>query len=72
MTARGGWTTVPEPIKYAALVQAARLYSRRNNIGGPLSSERIDDVAYTYGASTDLDSDVAGMIAPFQKLWVAA
>ncbi|MCF6387307.1 hypothetical protein L2K20_10010 [Mycobacterium sp. MBM] len=66
--ARWGWTNVPQPIKLATLIQAARLYSRRANISGPLSSERVDDVSYTYGgAATELDSDVVGMVDPFRK-----
>lgn len=71
VTARWGWTTVPGPIKFATLIQAALLYERRRNVSGPLTSERVDDVAYTYGAAADLDTDVAGMIAPYRKLWAA-
>ena len=69
--ARWGWTNVPQPIKLASLILAAKLYSRRASINGPLSSERIDDVAYGYDTGTELDSDVAAMVDPFRKLWVA-
>lgn len=58
--------------KLATLIQAARLYERRNNTAGPLSSEKVDDVAYGYGAMTELDTDVAASIAPYRKLWAAA
>ena len=72
VTARFGWTAEPEPIKDATLIQAARIYNRRNSIDGPLSSERVDDIAYTYGAAAEPDTDVSGMIAPFRRLsWVA-
>lgn len=70
--ARWGWTNVPQPVKLATLTLAAKLYSRRANINGPLSSERIDDVAYGYATGTELDSDVAEMVDPFCKPpWVA-
>lgn len=67
VTARWGWSAVPESVKLATLIQAAKIYDRKRNIGGPLTSERIDDVAYTYGQSTELDADAAGMVAPFRK-----
>lgn len=72
VTARWGWTNVPQPIKLATLILAAKLYSRRSNINGPLSSERIDDVAYGYAIGAELDSDVAAMVDPFRvPPWVA-
>lgn len=69
--ARWGWTNVPQPIKLATLMQAALFYERRRNVSGRLTSERIDDVAYTYGSASDLDTDVAAMVDPFRKLWIA-
>ncbi len=63
---------MPDAIKLATLIQAARLYERRTNTAGPLSSEKVDDVAYGYGATTELDADVAASIAPYRKLWAAA
>lgn len=67
-----GWPTVPDAIKLATLIQAARFYSRRQNVGGPLSAERVDDVAYTYGATTELDTDVAASIADYVRPWYVA
>ncbi len=71
VTARWGWTEVPAPIKLATLIQAAALYERRRNINGPITSERVDDVSYSYATATDLDADAAGMVAPFRRSWVA-
>ena len=34
-----------DAIKVATLIQAGRLYERRQNVGGPLSSKAIDDVS---------------------------
>jgi hypothetical protein len=72
VTARWGWTAVPEPVKLATLIQAARLYERRRNVAGPLTSERVDDVSYSYhGGAADLDADADAIIAPYRKLWAA-
>ena len=71
ITARWGWTAVPDAIKLATLTQAARFYSRRESPTGPLTSKRVDDVAYQWGAA-DLDEDVATAVAPYRRLWVAA
>lgn len=70
VTAIWGWTEVPDAIRYATLVQAARFYDRRENVGGPLASKRVDDVSYAWRAS-DLDEDVATAVAPYWRVWAA-
>lgn len=75
VTARYGWTTVPDAIRYATLVQAARFYDRRENIGGMLTKRAVDDVEYGWAASGtghELDPDVLASIAPFRRIWAAA
>lgn len=72
VTAEFGWPEIPGAVKYACLVQGARFYDRRQNTSGPLTSERIDDVAYGYGSSTDLDSDVATSLADYHRRWYVA
>lgn len=68
-----GWTNVPSAIKYAILVQAARFYERRQNVGGALTSQQVDDVSVGWAASAnqDLDADVLTSIAPYRRLWAA-
>lgn len=75
ITARWGWTDVPFPIMYAALVQASRFWDRRENVGGMLSKHRVDDVEYGWastGANQELDPDVLASIAPYRRVWAAA
>jgi hypothetical protein len=70
VTAQFGWPVVPDAIKLATLIQASRLFARRDATSGPLSSQRIDDVSYSW-AATDLDSDVAASVAPYRRVWGA-
>lgn len=72
VTGEFGWPEVPDAIKLATLIQAGRFYGRRVSVGGPLSGERIDDVAYTYGTTTELDADVAVSIADYIRSWYVA
>jgi len=71
VTARWGWTAVPEAIKLATLTQASRFYARRESLSGPLQSKKVDDVSYSWGA-TELDDDVATAVAPYRRVWAAA
>ena len=68
VTATWGWTTVPREIRLACLIHAARLYERRNNIGGPLNRKRVDDVELGWATDT-LDADVMAIVAPFRRWW---
>lgn len=75
VTARYGWTTVPNAIKLATMIQAARLYDRRENAAGPLTVKEIDDVRYGWAATVatqELDADVIATITPYRRLWAAA
>lgn len=73
ITAVWGWDSIPRAIETAAMIQAARLYERRDNPAGPLIRKEVDDVRYGWGnASTpELDADVAASIAPFRRYWAA-
>ncbi len=73
VTAKWGWTNVPNAIKMATLIQASRWYARRDNVGGQLTGLQVDDVRYGWaaGQNTELDPDVLASIAPYRKLWVA-
>lgn len=72
VTGEFGWPAVPDAIRYACLVQAGKFYDRRQNINGPITSERVDDVAYSYGTAAELDTDVAASISDYVRRWYVA
>jgi hypothetical protein len=75
VTARYGWTTVPDAIKLAAMIQAARFYDRRDNVGGLLTKRQVDDVELGWsisGQTQELDPDVLASISAYRKIWAAA
>jgi hypothetical protein len=74
VTARWGWDAVPDAVKAATLMQAGRIYDRRENPGGSLIGKVVDDVNYRWSstAAVELDADVLTSIAPFRRLWAAA
>lgn len=71
VTATFGWANVPQAIKLACLIQAARFWERRDSTGGPLTQKDVDDVSYKWGAAAELDADVASSIAPYRRLSAA-
>jgi hypothetical protein len=73
ITARWGWA-LPDAVKLACLIQAARFYERRGSAAGPLNVKQVDDVRYGWsvGHAQDLDPDVLASIAAYRRLWVAA
>jgi hypothetical protein len=72
ITAVWGWTEVPTAIKLAALVQAGRLYQRRDNTAGPLNSQEIDDIRLGWSVAQGLDPDVAASVSRYRRLWAVA
>jgi hypothetical protein len=73
VTARYGWSAVPEAIQLGTMIQAARLFARRDASVGALSSKQVDDVQYQWqGVPDGLDADVAVSVAPYVKWWAAA
>ena len=75
ISARYGWSAVPNTVKMACLIQAARYYSRRKeeNVGGMPTGVTVDDVRVGWASQREeLDSDVASMLRPFRRLWGAA
>lgn len=71
VTAVWGWPEIPDAIKQATLIQAARFYERRDSAGGPLIQKNVDDISYRWGATQELDADVAASIGSYVRLWVA-
>jgi hypothetical protein len=64
-----GWTAVPDTIKQATLLQASRLFTRRNApfgvAGSPESGSEMRLLA-------KLDPDVAVIVGPYVRWWAAA
>lgn len=70
VTAVWGWPAVPDAIKQATLIQAARFWERRETPGGALTSEQVDDVRRGWAATAaDLDTDVSVAIAAYRRIW---
>lgn len=68
ITARWGWTEVPSAIRVATAITAARLHDRRQNVGGALAVQKIDDIELNWRVSP-LDPDVESLVAPYRKIW---
>ena len=66
VTARWGWTTVPEPVQAATLMHAARLHARRNTVAGIATGEALPT-----RMAMGLDADVRSLLMPYQRqdLW---
>ena len=60
ITARWGWPAVPQPIREATLIQALRLYKRKDSPEGVLGSAEWGTVRVSR-----LDPDVAALIARY-------
>lgn len=64
VTARWGWTAVPDDIKLAALMQAARKFRRRYSPSG-LQTVGTGDMAFTSWVSKIDDPDVVDLLRDF-------
>ena len=73
VTARWGWSTIPYPILLATMLQASRLFARRDEGAGPLVSKRVDDVQLDWSGppSGELDPDLLTSVVPFRRVWGA-
>lgn len=67
--ARWGWTTVPDPIKQATLLQGNRFAARRSSPFGVAGSLQDGSELRLLAR---VDPDVAVTLAPFRRWWVAA
>lgn len=61
VTARHGWSAVPTPVKQACLIQAARLYKRRDS---PLGVLGVSEFGSTIRVS-GVDPDVAVLLSDY-------
>jgi uncharacterized phiE125 gp8 family phage protein len=69
VTARFGWTTVPVAVRQATLLQAARLFKRRDAAFGVAGSPELGSELRLLAK---VDPDVAVVLGPYQRWWGAA
>lgn len=63
VTARWGWTTVPDDVKSAALIKAARLFGRRYSVNG-----LIGQGEFVFRVTRNADPDVVELLAPYRRM----
>lgn len=68
VTAKYGWTTVPTTIKQATLMQASRLFKRRD---APFGVAGSPDVGSELRLLAKVDPDVAVVLGPYIRWWGA-
>ena len=67
ITARWGWPAVPADIKRATMIEAVRLYKRRDAVFGQTGSPETGVINLP-----PLDPDVKRLIAPYRKMGLGA
>lgn len=75
VTATWGWANVPPAIRAACLIQAGRIWGRRETPAAPLTSLVVDDAQLGWAATAkEVDADVMAMIRPYinTRSWVVA
>ncbi len=68
VTARFGWTTVPDTIKQATLLQASRLFTRRD---APFGVAGSPDLGSELRLLAKVDPDVAVVLDSYARWWTA-
>ena len=68
VTGQFGWQSTPEPIKFATIIQASRLFKR---LESPLGVAGVSDMGIMRVGS-NIDGDVAQLINPFRLLRTGA
>jgi len=68
VTGQFGWSSVPEPIKFASIIQASRLFKR---LESPLGVAGVSDIGIMR-VGANIDGDVAQLINPFRLLRTGA
>lgn len=64
VTAKWGWSAVPEEVKLAAILKAVRLYRRKFSPDGSIGGFELPVVK----VSAREDPDVVSLLAPFRKI----
>ncbi|MEV2240579.1 phage gp6-like head-tail connector protein [Micromonospora sp. NPDC049891] len=60
VTAKWGWPAVPDQVVQATLLQAARLFKRKDSVGGTVGNEE-----FGFLRITRVDPDVESLLRPF-------
>jgi hypothetical protein len=68
VTGQFGWSSTPEPIKFACIIQASRLFKR---LESPLGVAGVSDIGIMR-VGANIDGDVAQLINPFRLLRTGA
>ena len=68
VTARYGWTAVPQAIKEATLLQASRILARRN---APFGVAGAPEIGSEVRLLARVDPDVAVTVRPYVRMWGA-
>lgn len=68
VTGQFGWASIPEPIKFACIIQASRLFKR---LESPLGVAGVSDMGIMR-VGYSIDGDVAQLINPFRLLRTGA
>ena len=68
ITGQFGWSNIPDPIKFACIIQASRLFKR---LESPLGVAGVSDMGIMRVGS-NIDGDVAQLINPFRLLRTGA
>lgn len=66
VTARWGWTAVPASVKQATLIQASRLWKRKDSPYGVAGSPEFGNELRLLAA---LDPDVQALLRPYRHTW---
>jgi uncharacterized phiE125 gp8 family phage protein len=69
VTAKYGWTTVPVAVQQATLLQASRLFARRN---APFGVAGSPELGSELRLLAKVDPDVAVVLGPYVRWWAAA
>lgn len=67
--ARFGWTAIPQPIVQATLLQASRIFNRKN---APFGVAGSPDAGSEMRLLARIDPDVEVVLAPYRRWWGAA
>ena len=68
VTGQFGWSAVPDPIKFASIIQASRLFKR---LESPLGVAGVSDIGIMR-VGANIDGDVAQLCNPFRLLRTGA
>ena len=68
VTGQFGWSSVPDPIKFASIIQASRLFKR---LESPLGVAGVSDIGIMR-VGANIDGDVAQLCNPFRLLRTGA